>query len=498
MKVKYLSYVVAAALAASAGSAFALAPSATINLTVNISGSSAQDGALEQMFLLTAADVCASGTADVFRFDSNHRITTCKLASAAPVPTALQGLNVALRKSSVGGSGSGVQFVADGDGVQQVSLTDAAFLACGSGGGIHACGTASTFDNPAPDAGISDEEPALFGATSAQLANLSAESQAGVIFGIPVTLNLRNALQAAQGLTVGSETEANMPSLSKPLITGIFSGLITDWSQVLDKNLQPLTTSSLVSGAGLSFPAHTSVYIDRRVDSSGTQHGARVYFLNDPCTPGFLQPTGVLQFVTPTDGTSATSGGTCNPTAGTVDAGSGSGNVATCMDLNNTDNNWAIGIEGVDVEPVIGTDGYRFIKVGGVAPDLLNVEEGRYDYYMENSIQWRQGPGLVTGAPAPTGNVLAMVNLVASQESSPSVIAAIDGVFLLNQSPGAYTGFMALPTVGTNAPTIPSPNTNAGVLANPVATYTKSPTGITNNCQPPVMAFPASPYPTTP
>jgi len=518
MKIKFLSYAVAAALAASAGSAFALAPGSTINLTVNISGSSAQDGALEQMFLLPAAGVCAAGTADVYRFtgDNNHRLTSCTLANAAPVPAALRGLNVMLRKASNGGSGNGVQPVADGTNVGQASYTAANFTAAncpGAAGTIHTCNYAPSLDNVFPDAGISDEEAALFGATPAQLANLTAQSQAGVIFGIPVTLNLRNALQAAQGLTVGSDLETQMPTLSKTLITGIFSGVITDWSQVLDKDLHPLTSATGdVANAGLSIPSNTSIFIDRRVDSSGTQHGARVYFLNDPCTPGPTQPTAVVQFVGPTDGSSAATGGACNPAAGTVNAGSGAGDVAACMNTNNSLGNWAIGIEGLDVQPKIATlntvtpgdDGYRFIKINGVSPNLVNVEEGRYDYYMENSIQWRSGPGLVNAsAPALSGNPLALMQLVATQEASPTVIKAIDGVFKINQdnvtNGGAYTAFMALPTVGTNTPPTIAPGSTptqqmAAVLANPVAAYTKSPTGVTNNCQPPVSAFPTAPF----
>ncbi len=517
MKIKFLSYAVAAALAAGAGSAFALPPGSPINLVVNISGSSAQDGAIEQMFLLPATGVCVAGTADVYHFtnDNNHRLTSCTLNNAAPVPAALRGLNVMVRKASNGGSGNGVQPVANGTAVGQASYTEANFTAAncpGAAGTIHTCNYTDSQDSVVPDAGLSDEEPALFGATPAQLANLTAQSQAGVIFGIPVTLNLRNALQAAQGLTVGSDLETNMPTLSKTLISGIFSGTITDWSQVLDKNLQPLTSSSLVSGAGVAFPAHTSIYIDRRVDSSGTQHGARVYFLNDPCTPGATQPTAVLQFVAPTDGSDATNGGACNPSAGTVNAGSGSGDVAACMNVNNTAGNWAIGIEGLDVQPKIATlntvtpgdDGYRFIKINGVSPNLVNVEEGRYDYYMENSIQWRSGPGLVnSSAPALSGNALALMQLLANEEASPAVVKAIDSVFKINQdnvtNGGAYTAFMALPTVGTNTPPTITPGSTptqqmAAVLANPVAAYTKSPTGITNNCQPPVPAFPTAPF----
>lgn len=508
MKIKFLSYAVAAALAAGAGSAFALPPGTPIGLTVNISGSSAQDGAIEQMFLLSATGVCAPNTADVYRFtnDNNHRLISCTLANVAPVPTALRGMNVMVRKASNGGSGNGVQPVANGTIIGQASYTEANFTAANcpvtGPGNIHTCNYTDSQDSVVPDAGISDEEPALFGATPAQLANMTAQSQAGVIFGIPVTLNLRNALQAAQGLTVGVDDEVNMPTLSKTLITAIFSGNITNWSQVLDKNLQPITSSSLVAAAGIPTPGNTSIFIDRRVDSSGTQHGARVYFLNDPCTPGAQAPTGVVQFVLPNDGSNASTGGACSPSTGTVNAGSGSGDVKVCMNTNHSLGNWAIGIQGLDVQPTIhnppqaGDDGYRFIKVGGVAPTLLNVEEGRYDYYMENSIQWRSGPGLTNpSAPALSGNPLALMQLIATQEASPAVVSAIDGTILLNQVAQTYTGFMALPTVGTNAPTTPLPaNTNAAVLANPVATYTKSPLGTTNNCQPPVPAFPTAPF----
>ena len=62
--------------------------------------------------------------------------------------------------------------------------------------------------------GVSDVEPAFF---TNNTSNITAATSYALIFGVPVSLNVRNAMQAQQGLTVGSDTEANMPSLDRVL-----------------------------------------------------------------------------------------------------------------------------------------------------------------------------------------------------------------------------------------------------------------------------------------
>jgi hypothetical protein len=51
----------------------------------------------------------------------------------------------------------------------------------------------------------------------------------GLVFGVAITKAFRDQLQLDQGLTVGSETEANMPSLPSSYITSITQGKITRW-----------------------------------------------------------------------------------------------------------------------------------------------------------------------------------------------------------------------------------------------------------------------------
>ena len=146
-----------------------------------------------------------------------------------------------------------------------------------------------------PDIGVSDEEPAVLvaaGAASGDIAKLDSAPLNVVTFGTPVTLDLYHALQAAQIAsgspassckgTPGSNnprdaqgysvSEACMPSLSKGQIASIFGGHASSWSDF-----------------GLTNPSgDNAIYVARRVVTSGTQTGSRVFFLNDPCAAGWL------------------------------------------------------------------------------------------------------------------------------------------------------------------------------------------------------------------
>ncbi len=87
-----------------------------------------------------------------------------------------------------------------------------------------------------PDAGISDVEPGMFVAPNvppgftpwdaANASKLITNTPTGVVFGITVTVKLRNALQEARfgkgTACVGNETEACMPSLSREQIASHF------------------------------------------------------------------------------------------------------------------------------------------------------------------------------------------------------------------------------------------------------------------------------------
>ena len=185
-----------------------------------------------------------------------------------------------------------------------------------------------------------------------------------VTFGTPVTLGLYHALQDAQIAsgklassckgTPGtnnprdaqgySVSEACMPSLSKAQIASIFSGNAVDWSEF-----------------GLTNPAgDNAIYVARRVVTSGTQTGARVFFLNDPCAAS------VVKFVNGNDGQSATAADACNAAApaGTVFEGSGSGNVEACVTNHERNHRWAISINSLEF-PAASNDTTPEYAVGG-------------------------------------------------------------------------------------------------------------------------------------
>ncbi|CAN0510849.1 unnamed protein product, partial [Phaeothamnion confervicola] len=58
------------------------------------------------------------------------------------------------------------------------------------------------------------------------------------LHGVAATRGLRDLLQAQQGLTVGSETEANVPNLNSSVIAAIYQGRITDWTQLVHNGTQ--------------------------------------------------------------------------------------------------------------------------------------------------------------------------------------------------------------------------------------------------------------------
>lgn len=493
MNLKKISVAIAATLAGVASSgAFALS-AAQYNSTpgdtldVFVSGASAQDGALERLFRNT----CDAGTLDIYRAGSNQRVLFCRISNAGVPGFPVAGQKVAIHKTSVGGSGNGVQPVAnqtpltfiDMNAIKSgaISCTGTSTVAAETVAGTtfagytdHTnCGSTSGTRNAVPDAGISDVEPALVGASAAEISRLNVQSQNAVVFGVPVTEALRNALQEAQGLTVGAEDEANMPSLSKAQLASIYNGGIVDWTQLVSGNGTDLAS------AASNPPSDTQVYLCRRVSTSGTQASFEVHMLGQRCVSGVV---GML---------AGNDGGVVG--AGTVNEGSGTGNVISCLNTHDGANRWAVGLfstENVETNAVAGVnDGnvWRFIKINGAAPSLLNTANGKHDFFMEQSIQWRN---------ANSGNALAGLKLtlmqdVAANAGSPSIIRAINNGFHHSWGDG---GVMALITNG-HMPTMPAPGTPvtaADVAANPVLTSTKSPQGAPNNCQTPVTYFPVS------
>ncbi len=491
MNMNKISAAVTAALAGLvASTAFAL-PASQYNSTpgdtldVFIGGASAQDNALERLF----RNACNVGTLDIFR-TTNQRVMFCTINNAGVPGFPVAGKKVAVHKTSVGGSGNGVQPVAnqtnlaflDMAAIKAGTITCAAptVVAAETVAGttfagynnVNNCGTVGT-RNAVPDAGISDVEPALLGASAAEISRMDVASQNAVVWGLPVTEALRNALQEAQGLTVGAEDEANMPSLTYAQLSSIYNGGITDWSQIVSSNGTDLPSAVTTP------PSDTQVYLCRRVPTSGTQASYEVHMLRQRCATGVV---GML---------SGNDGGVVG--TGTVNEGSGSSNVVTCLTTHDAANRWAVGtLSSENVETSVAAsvnDGnvWRTIKMNGYAPTLLNVANGKYDFFTEQSVQWRNA----TSGNALGGLKLTLMNDIKVNAGQPSIIRALNNGFIHSWGDA---GVMALITNGWSptSPVAGTPLTATAVRNNPVLTSTRSPQGAPNNCQPPVTFFPVN------
>ena len=378
-----------------------------------VAGSSAQDYGLQNMFRL----ICESDSLDVYRAPGGGvRLLFCRTKRGANALRGFpEGQKIAFHKSSVGGSGSGVGPLVQRTAVDFLNVRDigAHFAArCPvakrvqhSADGALIAYTEHECSNPAPehqipDAGVSDVDPQfLLGAYNLgadAIDVLSVHHANAFIFGIPVSLALRNALQSARfppgdpcnpgnpryfdsvpaghGSQVSrGESEQCMPSFSQPQLAGMFSGRLVRWNQVMTPTGLPLAARDPQSGQvraapGIRAPNDDRVYVCRRVDTSGTQAAYEMFFLHQRCT------TGVSPFV---------------KTGDNIFLGSVSSDVPSCLTALDEKNVWAVGILSTETVESLTNDRWRFIKMDGVAPTLFNTYNGRWTFFVEQSYQWR-------------------------------------------------------------------------------------------------------------
>lgn len=507
MQRKALNIAMAAALAATAGSAFAA--------DVNIAGSSATNNQLKTW---ATTVLCGAGSVAT-TIDSNNFVVDCYTK-----PAFVSGYNLPahfqIAKNSSGGSGYGISTLGAA-GVQQTY------------GGTNRTGPIVA------DFGLSDEEPAVLAAAGAAPAgSVTSDSLNAVTFGVPVTLGLYRALQAKQ-IADGTlpaacngagapliDGEACMPSLSRSTIAGIMTGQIASWADLgLPHNV-----------AGND----DTIYLARRVQTSGTQTAARVFFLNNPCGEGtsdmstgdishgavagdfsVANAAGFPETITQPDACNNTS--VFYSTAGSfgsaarVYEGSGGGNVETCMTNHDRNHRWAISVNSTELPGFSGdqTEAYtpgthtdlhvkvdnkdyqRHIKIDGYAPTVFNVASGHYGDFVEATINYVDF----------NGNTVAQ-NLEKAMKDSfndPAVLSGVNKSFnTTNLMQGVVGGAnQCYPTMTANcldqyaaagilnpapnavaAPVVPL--TKSAVYATPVANYTHN-LGTANTCVPPTL-----------
>lgn len=482
-------------------SAFALAPTETPDIEIFMSGASAQDNGIARLF----ADICEANTLDTYKdgataTGASHQAYFCRVdvnqvndgsndgalaawVAAHPdtdlVTPGYQGTNpkVLFHKRSAGGSGQGVNPVISETAIAHmvVAASNCTLTATPNLYGCLITGAGQTV-NVVSDAGVSDVNPEMFvGANvpsgdapvDATLvsARMTVVPGAALLFGIPVSEPLYRALQRVQGKTVGMDDEANMPSLSKAEVASIMAGKVANWN-VLKAGPAGQGFRDYAVSLGATAPASNLVQICRRVNGSGTQAQMNAKFLNYPCTVGAVQP--------------ASSG---SPVLGPViSLGSSSGNVDTCLDGHGDNNRWAIGLQGMEKNFLVNGAyplSYRFVKIDGVAPTLANAANGKYFDWVENTYQWRRVGGNGTDALELGGDKLDIVYTIASNVGRADIVRDVmnpNFVYSFGQS-----GYLALDTNGTNAPSYPFSNTN------PVTPYTHTNGGGLDNCRSPVL-----------
>ncbi len=505
MKRSILSLSVVAACATLSAPAFALPASSYTNTgefvgstqNIRISGATAQDPGLLAAAL---SRFCAAGTMHRYSI-SNTFVYFCSPNAALTLRGGATQL--AIHKFSVGGSGAGVGFVNNATSIAFLDLTRVAATCTGANAtvvtnadvdtagplpsfvDVTCIGATSNYTTNTPSyIGISDVEPSFFGPAAGVYDRLASSSLATVIFGVPVTRNIFEAMQRQQGLATqedqdnasatppvaitaacgatnmaGLLSEACMPSLSQAQLTSAFTQEGQTWAGI-----------GVESGLD-----DDTIYVTRRVDSSGTQKSFEAVVAKTPNgTLGgkscFNNVDGFLSGVIVNNNTEADS--ICNAAVATATTfnTNGSGQAIRCLENHNRQARGSIGVLSTEFrQSAAGL--LRFIKANGVAPTHAGVASGRYQYYADAALNTRTGANLPTAAAL---GYPAFLTLMRSSFASPTIIATING---LPQTFGA-TGLMALDALATP---VPAPDFTGAASRNPWNRLVGS--AVLDNCQ---------------
>jgi len=485
-----------------------------------LSGSSAQDKLLQGLMRLKpdrpdAPYLCREGSLRVYTGSIDgvrQRLFSCESSGAAAGIAV--GRRIEVLKSS-GGSGDGIRPLVEG---RSLAFLDPETLdpdSCQRSSRTLPESDLAAFTEyrdcdfrtlrRVPDAGISDLEPALFAPDASSLHILP---MAQLVWGLPVTRNFRNALQALQGLVPADvahddarrEALEIMPSLTAVQVGSIFAGTLRSWSQLYDDSGEAITRSALLAASAPADPrmsgtspgayrpaaeAGEHVYVCRRVASSGTQVAFSLRYLGSGCIAG------APSMLPPDDGSNADNGGNARNLldrarpAGRVFAGRGSADVRACLDMHDAHNRWAIGMLSTEnVGNNIGRE-YRHIRVDGVAPTLLNAHRGTWRHVSTASMQWRTPEAGESGG---SGASVRVREFIARNIGLPGVLRSLNRRFLHSWGQGGYLGG------GAAAALLPAqlPVTRETLRRLPLAGVGASLGERPDSCQVPLLLGPAS------
>jgi len=535
-----VSAILAAAAIGAAGAANATALVGAADHFIPTSGSTALDNAIKEYLLLSGGictapvNVYVDSTSGSLTSGVHNTLVVCNATAAVSGTTIGAGDVIGIGKESNGGSLEGTLNVARGqtlafiDGLASggvtctgttVSVTAGTNYAHQQAYSLHqGCAQSGTY---APQIGWADEIPATWSllgdrqVKGSDIAALNTTPLVQNVFGIAVSLNAYRALQKMQGLTVGDDTLANMPSLSSAVITGLYAGNL-DWSLVTDSSGNNVTT---FTPSTTHAPNGTNAFICRRGDSSGTNASVDLQFMGDRCSSVGLKQT---QAGGTPNGTCAglPSGlnsydfgcawNTTNNLGDTVFFGSGGSDVAACLDRHSNNNDFAIGNLTTNTAfnapngPGGSTDTntstnvhFRFVAIDSRKPTLTNVANGLYSFVEDDVLNVSKTAGNATSG-AYGHNVPGLATYITSKTTgfaSATIVADFEGKqaqALASGGGAADTNWNYGVLFDANSPNAPLQGANTYPLSTTeVASYPVSASsqllagGVLNNCQPP-------------
>lgn len=471
-------------------SAHALNPTETANadISVYISGGGAADGNLELVIKALLAPGLAANI-DTYTYNgakSDFWAISGIIPNAAVLGPGFSGSKkVAFYKRTNGAAFQGVGPVAANKSIAHLDITQilaANYNAATRTGNVTGtlnlnAGPGTGLKKVSSDAGITDVNPELFTSSinvpaseeipsPADVARLTVRPTNAAVHGVAVTLALRNALQAQQGLAVGSETEANIPSLTRAAIASLYQGTVYDWTQLVH------------NGVRLTVPAGYSseVYVVPRSPGAAIQASVNARILNAPSSPTADGPAPQSLSFAPYVYEAALPGDV-DKILDALDKGTATGSWNDGGGVAHAFNGLkalAIGSQSTEknTDDATNTGGkkdllrYRFIKIDGVAPTVRNTYNGSYPLVVEQVIVYRNA-----SAPNPlTGIKKALVDYLVKESATPAILGNTNTKFYHGYG---QTGYSALSVNGFAV--------GAFNAAAPVTGYTFGPNGVNTN-----------------
>jgi hypothetical protein len=439
-----LHQIALAAAIVAAGSASA----ATVTFTV--SGATA----LNKSFEKTAQDMCNTAQPSATYSTAGGAKPAVRYQCIAKAGLGIAGVatgDTLIINKEQGGSSNGVKPVNNSAAVT-VATTTCTTSAVDAAVPTRTHWTGCGFTTAIPTAGLSDVEPKLVSTAAADYANLNNAGVVAQVFGMAVSDNVYEQLQAAQGKVVGDYSEEQAPSLPASFVRGAFAGVATDWTAVTDAIVADVDRSAENHPNQTAWDDAsantTAVKVCRRATGSGTLASFEATVMAQPCgtSPTYGGGTGLSVFsgddTTLNDSNKAFLGETDAYTV--VEHGQQEG-VDTCLTQAYYQGEMAIAIMGTERQSgdsgsktLLSDDNdgpqdkWHYVKIGQVYPSVVNFVKGDYDFYWAEASFNRRKTGY-------TATETALMNYFSNKMGDPVAIDTIPLPGLAALTSNGYT-----------------------------------------------------------